>query len=219
MSEETEEKEVELEGKERAFVEAYFGAARFNGTEAARMAKFKGNRNVLAVTASRLLRKAKIKEYVDERFAILQMPANEVLTRLTEIGRGNISDFLSEGGSFDLLQAKKRGVDHLLKKLKQKRTLKQKKTEVTENMRGFLADDEIEDIETETEIIYEEIEFELYSAHEALRDLGKYHKLFTDKVEHGGTIQTVGMTIDEFKQQAAERLNKANETLDKFNGK
>lgn len=211
-----EDEPKKLTPKEKLFIEKYLGEAHFNGTLAAELAGYKGNRNTLGVIAYQNLRKLKIKEQIDTVLEAMTMPKNVVLTRLTEISEGRITDFHDSKGNFDLELAKKRGKDHLLKKLKTKRTLKLKKTEVRDDMRQFLADDEIEDIESETEIIYEEVEFEMYSAHEALRDLGKHHKLFTDKTEISGTIQTVGMTVDEFKKQAAERLKHATETLEKF---
>jgi hypothetical protein len=62
-------------------------------------------------------------------------------------------------------------------------------------MSSFLAPDEVEQIETDTEIIYEEIEFEMYSAHEGLRDLGKHHKLFTDKVDVSGEVNMADVHI------------------------
>ncbi len=190
MSEETEE--IKLTGKQRLFADYYVGEAHFNGTKAAELAGYKGNRSTLAMMASQNLRKPYIKTYIDEILSVLTMPANVVLTRLTEYAEGNVEDVCDDKGNFSFELAKKRRKTHLLKKMKVKRTLKLKKTEITDNMRDFLATDEIEDIETETEIIYEEIEFELYSAHEAHRDLAKHHKLLTDKfdIETKGT-QTV----------------------------
>lgn len=35
------------------------------------------------------------------------------------------------------------------------------------------------------------LKIELYDAQGALRDLGRHHKLFTDKVEHGGEVKVV----------------------------
>lgn len=177
-----------LTGKEKKFVEFYLGEAHFNATRAAELAGYKGNRNVLGVTAFRLLKKAKIKAEIDEVLSAMTMPANVVLTRLTEIAEGKVSDFLDDDKRFDLEKAKKAGKDHLLKKVKIKRTIREKKTEIRDDMRTFLAEDEVEDIQSEVEIIHEETEFEIYSAHEALRDLGKHHKLFTEKTEISGGL-------------------------------
>jgi phage terminase small subunit len=197
------EKEKKLNPQQKVFVEKYLGEANFNATEAARLASYKGNRNTLGVTAYHLLRIPKIKEEIDEALSAMTMPANAVLSRITQIADGKVTDFYNDKGRFDLWLAKERGVDHLVKKIKEKRTIKQKKTEVRDDMRTFLADDEIEPIESDVEIIYEEVEFELHDAHGALRDLGKYHKLWTDKTEVSGVVGTP-QTSDEL----TDMLNK-----------
>lgn len=184
MSEEV--KETKLVGKQKLFADYYLSEARFNGTKAAELAEYKGNKATLAAVAYENLRKPQIKAYIDERLSAMTMPANVVLTRLTEYAEGNIEDVCDENGNFSFALAKKRQKTHLLKKIKVKRTIREKKIEVTENMESFLAEDEVEAIESEISIIHEEIEFEMYSSHEAVRDLGKHHKLFTDKHEHTG---------------------------------
>lgn len=180
------EVEEELNPRQLKFIEKYLGEAHFNGTKAAGLAGYTGSKNVLGVTAYDLLRNPKIKDVLDRCLSAMTMPANAVLASLTEIAEGDVADVCDASGNFSFSLAKKRKKTHLLKKMKVKRTLKQKKTEITDSMRGFLAEDEVDDISTETEIIYEEIEFEMYSSHEAKRDLGKYHKLFTDKTELTG---------------------------------
>lgn len=60
------------------------------------------------------------------------------------------------------------------------------------------------------------VEFELHSAHEALRDIGKYHKLFADRIEHSGTVGTYTMSKEEWEKQAAERLNTTAKHLENF---
>lgn len=179
-------KEEKLKGKQKLFADYYLSEAHFNGTKAAELAEYKGNKATLAQMAYENLRKPDIRAYIDARLSAMTMPANVVLTRLTEIAESDIADVCDEKGRFSFELAKKRRKTHLLKKVKVKRTVREKKTEVNENMRSFLAEDEIEGIETEMEIIYEEIEFEMYSSHEATRDLGKHHKLFTEKHEHTG---------------------------------
>jgi len=166
-----------LTAKEQTFVNAYLGEARFNATDAARMAGYKGSANVLHVSGSRLLRSAKVSAVVRERMNEAAMSANEVLARLSDIASGRLADCLDEDGKFNLKLAKQRGTDQLLKKLKIKRTSKKVDTQTG-------SDEESETLETS--LLYEEVEFEMYSALEALRDLGKYHKLFTEKHEVSG---------------------------------
>jgi hypothetical protein len=147
----------------------------------------------------------------------ITMPANVVLTRLTEIAEGKVSDFLDENKNFDLERAKKEGKDHLLKKVKIERTIRQKKTEVRDDMRQFLAEDEMEDIESEVEIIYEKVEFELHDAHGALRDIGKHHKLFTEKIEHSGGVELAHKQAVDLSKLSDDDLELWEKLLEKAN--
>jgi phage terminase small subunit len=165
-----------LTGKQRAFINAYLGEAKFNATEAARIAGYKGDDVTLAAVGYENLRKPQIEAEVRARFNEATMSANEVLARLTEIASGRITDFLDEDGAFSLKVTKQRGKEHLLKKLKIKRTAK--KVDSIESGR----EDERETLETS--LVHEDVELEMYSAHEALRDLGKFHKLFAERIEH-----------------------------------
>jgi hypothetical protein len=174
-----------LTGKQQAFINFYLGEARFNATEAARLAGYEGNDQTLGQVGYENLRKPEIASEINSRINEAAMSANEVLGRLSQIARGEVADFLDEDGKFDLKTARKLKKAGLLKKLKSKRTFKQVDsiTEGDEESRETL----------ETALVYEEVEFQLYSAHEALRDLGKYHKLFNDRHEvsglNGGPIQ------------------------------
>lgn len=94
------------------------------------------------------------------------MSADEVLLRLAQHARGDMGDFLdigSMGFVIDLDSAKKKGLTHLIKKVKLR-------TQTSTSKEG---------IETETHYM----EIELYDAQAALVQLGRYHKLFTDKQE------------------------------------
>lgn len=168
----------DLTGKQQAFINAYLGEARFNATEAARLAGYEGNDVTLAAVGYENLRKPQIATEINTRLNESAMSAHEVLDRLTQIARGEVTDFLDEDGKWDLKTARKLKKSGLLKKVKSKRTSKQVDsiTDSNEDTRETL----------ETALVYEEVEFELYSAHEALRDLGKFHKLFNDRQEIGG---------------------------------
>jgi phage terminase small subunit len=166
-----------LTTKQRLFVEYYLSNG-FNATEAARAAGYKGNENTLSSVGYENLRKPEIAAVVSERVNEAAMGANEVLARLSAIARGSVTDVLDEDGRFDIHLARRAKKDGLLKKLKRKTTKKQ----VDARTEG--KDEEAETIETS--IIYEEVEFEMYSAHEALRDLGTYHKLFVNRQEVTG---------------------------------
>jgi hypothetical protein len=168
----------DLTCKQRMFVDSYLSNG-FNATEAARAAGYRGkDDHSLASIGYENLRKPEISAAVQQRMNEAAMSANEVLARLSKIARGEVVDFLDEDGKFDLRTARRLQKAGLLKKLKSKRTSKNVDT---------LTEGEEDSRETlETSLVYEEVEFEMYSAHEALRDLGKYHKLFTDKHEIGG---------------------------------
>lgn len=168
-----------LTTKQRLFVETYLSNG-FNATDAARVAGYKGNDTTLSAVGYENLRKPQIAAVVSERINEAAMSANEVMARLSAIGRGDLQDVTDESGRFDFDKAKRARKTGLLKKLKRKTTSKKVDT-FTE---GGEEDEEKEVIETS--VIHEEVEFEMYSAHEALRDLGKFHKLFTDKHEITG---------------------------------
>ena len=94
------------------------------------------------------------------------MKADEVITALTDMARGDMGDFMDiERMSFslNLAKAKEKGLTHLIHKIKDRVVM-------TSNKDG-------EETETHT------IEIELYDAHAAYVDLGRYHKLFTDSTE------------------------------------
>jgi hypothetical protein len=129
---------AKLKGKQRAFVEAYVGEAKFNGAEAARQAGYATKPNV---QGARMLANASISAAIEAAFALRAMPADEVLLRLSEQAAGSLEDFLDvqEGQeligddddadeddalprirrwSLDLDKAAKAGKLHLIKELK-----------------------------------------------------------------------------------------------------
>lgn len=175
--------------KQMVFVDAYAGEAFFNATKAAEMAGY-AHPNT---QGPRLLVNVGVRAELRSRIEDAAMSANEVLARLTAIARGEVTDVLDEEGNFDLKQARRLKKTGLLKKLKTKRTSKR--------VDSFAEGDEEASETLETSLIYEEVEFEMYSAHEALRDLGKFHKLFVDKVEHSnpdgtGLLEPLARALD-----------------------
>lgn len=154
--------------KQLAFVNEYL--VDFNATQAAIRSGY--SPDTARQQGSRLLSNVDISTAIREKV----MSADEVLLRLSDIARGDISDLLEItplGFTLNLMIDEKgekivNPKTKLIKKIKQKTTIFLSKNE---------SDEDREVIETE---------FELYSAHEALRDLGRYHKLFTDKTELTG---------------------------------
>ena len=100
------------------------------------------------------------------------MTANEVLARLTDHALGTAADFIeitaSGGARVSLTQAKARGKLHLIK-------------EITEERREIVTADLSEPLATEVKLTVK-----LYDSQSALRDLGRYHKLFVDRAEVTG---------------------------------
>jgi phage terminase small subunit len=157
-----------LTTKQRLFVESYLSNG-FNATEAARAAGYKGNDVTLAAVGYENLRKPQIAAVVSERINEAAMSANEVLARLSKHARGSLFDLLDEDGELNLKDARARGVDDLLKKVK-------RTTFDTKDKDGNV---------TSTRTTHE---YEIHDAQAALVHLGKYHKLFIDRHEHTGNL-------------------------------
>ena len=134
-----------------------------NGTESARLAGFPGDDNCLAACASRLLRSAKVQSEIRRLLGKHIASPEEVIVGLTNHARGDLAEVLEPDGSFNLQEAKRRGVSKLLKKLKVK-------TRYEKDADGNV-------------VPIVEQEFELHDAQAAMVHLGRVHKLFVDRVE------------------------------------
>jgi phage terminase small subunit len=166
-----------LSNKHKAFIDSYF-LHNMNATDAYCDA-YGVSRTTGRTNGAKLLANANIAAEIKDRLAEKTMSADEVLTRLTDIGRGNITDLMdvtTAGYTFELLVDDGQGgkianpKTKLIKRIRQKVTTILGKSESAEDR----------------EII--ETELELYSAHDALRDLGRYHALFTDKTDLTGEV-------------------------------
>jgi len=159
-----------LNNRQQMFIDAYF-ACGMNGTEAALQAGYKGNRDVLAVTASRLLSGVKVRARIAERLEKYHLTANEVLARLAMHARGSLEDFIdADSGVIDMAKAKQGRQLHLVKKYKTKFT-----TITDKDGR-------------ESEIV--ETELELYDAQSALVHIGKHLGLFNADVNINFNVLT-----------------------------
>lgn len=92
-----------LTTKRRVFVEEYLTC--WNATEAARRAEYKYPRR----QGSRLLTFVDVQELIKERISQKAMSADEVLLRLAEHARGDISKFIKEGGGIDWVAVAEHG--------------------------------------------------------------------------------------------------------------
>lgn len=145
-----------LAPKRKAFARKYAKNGG-NGVKAYQDAGYKGSYNVAGVEAHKLLKNPRVQKEI-ERFVKQDakadiLTANEVLGGLSAKARADIADVLEADGSFNLAKAKERGKSKLIKSLK---------------------------FDKDTGKV---VGVELYSAHEAERDLGKFHKLFSERVE------------------------------------
>jgi phage terminase small subunit len=145
--------------KQRKFIDEYLVC--LNAAEAARRAGYseKTARSMGCQLLTNINIKAEIKQRMEDA-----MSSEEVLFRLAEQARGDVGEFVDPATlTLDMQKAKEDGKTRLIKKIKQ--------TLVTRT---------IGQEEQQTEIF----EFELYDAQKALALLGKYHKLFVDRIEH-----------------------------------
>lgn len=169
-----------LSNKQLAFINEYLRD--FNATQAAIRAGYSAK--AARVQGSRLLTNANVSSEIQSRIAEKSMSADEVLLRLAEMARGDMGDFLditSMGFVLDLSKAKENGMTHLIKKVKLR-------TQTTVSKEG---------IETETH----DAEIELYDAQAALVQLGRHHKLFTDKQEVSNKNIVVTIDGEEFGEE------------------
>jgi phage terminase small subunit len=149
-------------GKQEAFITEYLRD--FNATQAAIRAGY-SEKTAYAIGHENL-KKPEIAAEIQRRIAEKAMGADEVLLRLADHARGDMGDFLDitpMGFVIDVNKAQQAGKTHLIKKVKLR-------TQTSVSKEG---------IETETH----DMEIELYNAQDALVQLGRFHKLFTDKTE------------------------------------
>lgn len=146
--------------KQRKFCLAFVGVASGNGTEAARIAGYKGNDVTLGAVAYENLNKPQIASFVEQLRAEAEqklkakvLTATETLAGLTKIALADIADVFEPDGTFDLQKAKERNVSRLIKSISfDKDTGRMTK-------------------------------LEMHNAHGAHVDLGKYHQLFPSQVK------------------------------------
>ena len=134
-----------------------------NATDATIKAGYTLDRDSAAQIGSRLLRNVKIQAEIKRRLGIAICSPDEVLETLSKHARADLTDVLTADGEFSFARAKAR---RLLKKLK---------------------------VKTRTDkdgCVTVEKEFEIHDPQAALEKLGRFHKLFTDRVETESTVDS-----------------------------
>ena len=83
-----------LKGKQKPFAEYILQGE--SGANAARLAKYKGSANTLAVVAHENLRKPHIAKYIKDRMKDMVMDANEALWNITKLAKiVNMADYIT----------------------------------------------------------------------------------------------------------------------------
>lgn len=172
----------QLTDKQRLWVEAYLET--WNATEAARRACYNGSDETLASIGSENLRKPKIRAEIEERLSEAAMSANEVLARLAQQARADISEFVHRiAGSrhnflLDLEALESHG--HLVKEIR------------------YTKDGPV---------------LKLHNSQRALELLAKHHALLTDKIkvedwrtEVVGLLRSGALTPEEVKNELGSDL-------------
>lgn len=160
-----------LNFRERLFVEYYLGECKGNATESARRAGYTWPDK----QGPRLVGKSRVRAAIDARVSEVAMSADEVLARLTDLGAGDLGEFIAineNGGfSFDLRKAKRRGRLHLLKKIRNKIETRHERTGRKDESGKPIVD----------LVVTEQIELELHDPESPLEKLGRYHGLWKDR--------------------------------------
>lgn len=174
--------------KQRVFIDEYLKC--FNAAEAARRAGY--SEKTARMIGRENLTKLYIKAEIDRRLAESAMAADEVLARVGDIGRGDLTQYLTVGGELDIERLKEDGKGHLIKKYRRTRRTVHRKD-------GGI-------IETEL------LEAELYPADAAHDKLMRYHGLYNDKVVHTWKEEVLELlrlgkvTETEVKQELGDEL-------------
>lgn len=150
-----------LTPKQKKFAEEYLNC--LNASKAALLAGYSPK------TAYQIgfenLRIPKVRRYIDERLNSSVLGKQEVLTLFSRQATADITDVFEEDGSIDLKAVRSRGMSHLIKKVRT-REIESKDSKKVERI----------------------VEVELHDQQHAAVQLGKFHKLFTQKVELDATL-------------------------------
>ena len=145
-----------LTNKQREFINQYF-LCNMNGTEAVIQAGYQcKNRQTAAAIASENLRKTHVREAIEKRLEENTISANQVLHILSVQALGDIR-YVMSGEEPSIRTALENNATATIKKWKKRRVVTEKTT-ITE------------------------VEIELHDPQAAAVQLGRYYKLFTDKI-------------------------------------
>lgn len=165
--------EMALSNKQKAFIEEYLHD--FNATQAAIRAGY--SKKTARQIGQQNLSKLYIKEAIQSRLEELHMSADEALTRMADIARGDLGEYVNDFGMIDISEMRKAGKTHLIKRIKTK---------------TVIVNGEKDDTETHIQDV------ELYPADGALRDVLKIHGKYKDvgSKDNPLTVNIVRVGID-----------------------
>lgn len=147
-----------LTDKQRAFIDQYFLCG-MNATQATIEAGYQvKNRQTAAAIGSENLRKPHVRAEIDKRLEENTLRANQVLHILSQQALGDIRYVLNESGQPDIKQAIQNNATNTIKRWRRRKVV---------NDSGTI----------------EEIDIELHDPQAAAVHLGRYYRLFTDRVE------------------------------------
>jgi phage terminase small subunit len=172
-----------LTPKEKRFVEAYCGRARFNATKAAREAGYSPTN--AGRYGSRLARRPRVKRAIVKRLERMAITDAEIEARMAEFARGSVAPFLSvdsEGETVVSLSTRtaQRAL-HLVRKVKARKQIRKDRDG--------------------SEIVDRTIDLELHDAKDATAQLARMRGMYSERdrgsAEHGPTVKVyVGVDPD-----------------------
>lgn len=163
-----------LNARQKKFVAVYLET--YNATQAAREAGYKGKSDsVFRSIGSQNLTKLNIKEEISKQTAEMGMGANEVLARLATMARGfDISDYITQVETYKINRDGSEYFAGYEMKVDFDKLQRDGHSHLIKGVRST----------------GKGITIEWHDAKDALIQLGRNHKLFTDKHEFEGTIAT-----------------------------
>lgn len=178
-----------LSDRQKRFIDAYLTC--WNASEAARQAGY--SKKTARFIGSENLTKPNIRAAIDARLVEKRMSADEVLARLSAQASGTLTPFLNVQGEdayVDLTTDEAKANLHLIKEIE------------TERRRYGKEDNPVEEFK---------VKLKIHDPQAALVQLGRYHKLFTDKVE----VDDSGLDDDERAARITAILDKARARRDR----
>ena len=178
-----------MKPKHQEFINEYIRLKCSNATEAYQCVYPDCSYEAARRNASRLLTNADILAEIQRRVDAHTMSANEVLLRQAEIARSDIGEFLeqAEDGEVSVRltdpKTNERKRTHLIKRITQRKVVRT-----------------IKDM-TETETT---LTLELHDAQAAQVQLGKHHKLWTDRIEEKAEVEI--KNVHDITERLASRI-------------